>query len=125
MHTNINQLKDHLPISVTMHKLPSRTLMPQAIGHLQPSAATSLGLPPGLSVSPGSGDNAMSALGAGVVEPGQLVVSLGTSGTVFGVAPQPILDPSGAICPFCDATGAGLPLLCTLNCTVPPQEVCA
>lgn len=51
------------------------------------------------------------------------MVSLGTSGTIFGKAATPIIDPSGAVCPFCDATGAWLPLMCTLNCTRPAEEV--
>jgi xylulokinase len=51
-------------------------------------------------------------------------VSLGTSATLFGVAGQPVIDPTCAVCPFCDATGAWLPLICTLNCTVPAEEVC-
>jgi xylulokinase len=54
---------------------------------------------------------------------GDVVVSLGTSGTLFGKSDTPILDPSGIICPFCDATGGWLPLLCTLNCTRVPEEV--
>ena len=33
-----------------------------------------------------------------------------------------MLDPSGAICPFCDAAGAWLPLLCTINCTGVTEE---
>jgi xylulokinase len=52
-------------------------------------------------------------------------VSLGTSATLFGVAGQPVIDPTCAVCPFCDATGAWLPLICTLNCTVPAEEVAA
>jgi hypothetical protein len=55
--------------------------------------------------------------------PGQIVVSLGTSATLFGIAGQPVIDPTCAVCPFCDATGAWLPLICTLNCTVPAEEV--
>jgi hypothetical protein len=58
-----------------------------------------------------------------VVVPGPMVVSLGTSGTLFCKAEAPVHDSSGAVCPFCDATGGGLPLLCTLNCTLPLQEV--
>lgn len=59
----------------------------------------------------------MAALGAGAVAQGRLVVSLGTSGTLFGYSPVPLLDPTGAIAPFCDCTGAFLPLVCTQNCT--------
>jgi len=65
----------------------------------------------------------MSALGAGVTRDGQLVVSLGTSGTLFGVSDIPIVDAGGTIAPFCDATGAWLPLVCTLNCTRVAEEV--
>lgn len=36
-----------------------------------------------------------------------------------------MIDSTCAVCPFCDATGAWLPLICTLNCTVPAEEVCA
>ncbi|GFR47148.1 hypothetical protein Agub_g8839, partial [Astrephomene gubernaculifera] len=94
-----------------------------AIGTLLPEVATQLGLPAGIPVAPGSGDNAMSALGAGAAGDGATVMSLGTSGTIFAKSPSPILDPSGVICPFCDATGAYLPLLCTLNCTRVLEEV--
>ena len=94
----------------------------QAIGELTPAAADALGLPPGLLVAPGSGDNQMSALGAGAVAEGAFVASLGTSGTLFGASGAPVVDPSGGIAPFCDATGQWLPLLCTMNCTLVPGE---
>ncbi len=44
-----------------------------------------------------------------------MVVSLGTSGTVFARAERPSADATGAIAGFADATGAFLPLVCTLN----------
>ena len=44
-----------------------------------------------------------------------MLVSIGTSGTVFAVAEQPSADPSGAVAGFADATGRFLPLVCTLN----------
>jgi xylulokinase len=44
-----------------------------------------------------------------------VVVSIGTSGTVFAVADTPAADPSGAVAGFADATGRFLPLVCTLN----------
>lgn len=89
-----------------------------------PAVAADLGLGPGVvMVAPGSGDNACSALGAGAVRDGQVIVSLGTSGTLFAKSSAPILDPSGGIAPFCDATGAWLPLVCTLNCTRVLEEV--
>lgn len=45
------------------------------------------------------------------------------AGTLFGPSAKPVLDPSGTICPFADAAGAWLPLLCTLNCTGVTEEV--
>ncbi len=52
-----------------------------------------------------------------------LVCSLGTSGTLFGVSNTPVIDPSGTVAPFCDCTGRWLPLLCTQNCTLVPEEI--
>ncbi|MEV0048968.1 xylulokinase [Saccharopolyspora shandongensis] len=65
-------------------------------------------------VSAGTGDNMGAALGLDV-RPGDVVVSLGTSGTVFARAERPSADPSGQIAGFADATGGFLPLVCTLN----------
>lgn len=50
-----------------------------------------------------------------MLEPGDLVVSLGTSGTAFASAAAPTADPSGAVAGFADAVGGYLPLVCTLN----------
>ncbi|WP_433249179.1 xylulokinase [Streptosporangium sp. CA-135522] len=65
-------------------------------------------------LAPGTGDNMAAALGVGA-EPGDVVVSIGTSGTAFAVAAGPSADPSGAVAGFADATGRFLPLVCTLN----------
>jgi len=65
---------------------------------------------------PGTGDNMAAALGVGL-EPGDVAISLGTSGTVYAVAAEPIADPTGAVAGFADATGRYLPLVCTLNAT--------
>ena len=92
-------------------------------GTLLPEVAQKFGLPVGLPVAVGSGDNMMSALGAGASRDGVLVASLGTSGTLFGRAAQPIVDPDGQIAPFRDATGGGLPLYCIQNCTTVTEEV--
>ena len=94
-----------------------------ALGGLREEWAKEWGLRAGVPISPGSGDNMMSALGAGAVRPGVSVMSLGTSGTMFAQAEQAIIDPAGEIAPFCDATGHWLPLLCTLNCTTVTEEV--
>ena len=62
----------------------------------------------------GAGDNAGAALGIGAVV-GDLVISLGTSGTAFAVSSSPSHDQSGEVAGFADATGNFLPLACTLN----------
>ena len=68
----------------------------------------------GMVVAAGTGDNMGAALGLGL-EPGDVVVSLGTSGTVFGVHTAPSTDETGVVAGFADATGHFLPLVCTLN----------
>ena len=67
-----------------------------------------------LLVAAGAGDNAAAALGLGA-RPGDVVVSIGTSGTVFACCDAPTADPSGAVAGFADATGRHLPLVCMLN----------
>jgi xylulokinase len=49
------------------------------------------------------------------LQPGDVVVSLGTSGTVFAISDRPTADSSGVVAGFADATGRFLPLVCTLN----------
>ena len=64
----------------------------------------------------GTGDNMAAALGVAMA-PGDVTISLGTSGTVYAVAEQPTADVTGAVAGFADATGRYLPLVCTLNAT--------
>jgi len=76
--------------------------------------AASAGLAAGAKLSAGTGDNMGAALGLGL-NVGDVVVSLGTSGTAFGVSATPTADPTGVVAGFADATGNFLPLVCTLN----------
>ncbi|MGV0838460.1 FGGY-family carbohydrate kinase [Mycolicibacterium thermoresistibile] len=62
----------------------------------------------------GLGDNAAAALGL-AAEPGDVVVSVGTSGVVSAVAVDPVRDDTGFVAGFADGTGRHLPLVCTLN----------
>ena len=84
--------------------------LPEVLGPLDSKLKT----PSGALIGAGAGDNAAAALGvnAGL---GDVVVSIGTSGTVFAVADRPVADPSGLVANFADATGYFLPLACTLN----------
>ena len=86
-------------------------------GQVTPEAAGELA--PGLSgalVAPGTGDNMAAALGLGL-RAGEVVFSLGTSGTVYTVSEHPVADATGKVGSFADATGRHLPLVCTLNAT--------
>lgn len=65
-------------------------------------------------VAPGAGDNAGAALGVGA-RVGDVVVSIGTSGTVFAISEQPVRDASGTVAGFADADGHFLPIVVTLN----------
>jgi xylulokinase len=77
-------------------------------------AGVALDASAGVLLGAGAGDNAAAALGVGA-RAGDIVISVGTSGTVFGEAGQPTADPTGIIAGFADATGRFLPLVCTLN----------
>ncbi len=89
--------------------------LPQVLGPHDPAGTTSLpGLSSGALLGPGTGDNMAAALGVGA-RPGDVIVSIGTSGVVSAVAEVPAVDPSGSVAGFADATGRYLPLVCTLN----------
>jgi xylulokinase len=74
----------------------------------------SAAFPAKLIVGVGAGDNAGAALGLGATT-GDVVVSIGTSGTVFAVTDTPARDQSGTVAGFADAAGGYLPLVATLN----------
>jgi xylulokinase len=71
-------------------------------------------LPNGAPLGPGAGDNAAAALGTGAL-PGDVIVSIGTSGTVFVSSDAAPVDPSGTVAGFADTTGRFLPIVVTLN----------
>jgi xylulokinase len=94
-----------------------RVLNPtEAAGVITPDAAAVLGLPADVVVGPGTGDNMGAALGLGL-RPGDVAISLGTSGTAFAVSSSATHDASGAVAGFASASGDFLPLVCTLNAT--------
>jgi sugar (pentulose or hexulose) kinase len=65
----------------------------------------------------------MSAIGSGATRTGVVVVSLGTSGTIFTRTERNVVDANGCIAPFCSSDGAWLPLLCVMNLTGVTEEV--
>ena len=88
-------------------------VLPEVLG---PTEAAGEWAETGAVVGPGTGDNMAAALGLGL-RPGDLALSLGTSGTAFTVSDQPSADRTGTVAGFADATGRFLPLVCTLNAT--------
>lgn len=117
-----NQHRRDLLALAVGEEAAERLILPQVfgpndrVGILSPEPAAALGLPTGIPIAPGTGDNMAAALGVGAA-PGELVISLGTSGTAFAVSPDPTADTSGEVEGFADATGRFLPLACMLNCT--------
>ena len=85
-------------------------VLPTIIAPDKFGGTTSSGIP----IAAGAGDNAGAALGL-QAQPGDVVISLGTSGTAFAVSDSPTHDSTGAVAGFADATGRFLPLVCTLN----------
>lgn len=72
-------------------------------GKVSPHAAESTGLAAGTPVVAGAGDQAASAVGNGIVEPGLVSCTVGTSGVVFAHTTSPAYDPAGRVHTFCHA----------------------
>lgn len=70
--------------------------------------------PSGCMLSPGGGDNATASFGLSMV-PGDVSVSLGTSGVAAAISEKEAYDRTGAINGFADLTGRFVPLACTIN----------
>lgn len=89
-----NLSRDHMPALVEGS---------DASGGLRPETASKLGLPSGIPVAGGAGDNAASAIGVGVVRKGEAFVSLGTSGVLFAASEGYAASPETALHTFCHA----------------------
>ncbi len=76
---------------------------PQNTGGLREEVAVELGLPAGIPVAAGGGDNAAAAVGTGIVAPGLVSSSVGTSGVLFAHTQGFNPDPSGRLHAFCHA----------------------
>jgi xylulokinase len=74
---------------------------PEISGTLSAQAAALLGLPAGIPVVGGGGDQAASAVGTGAVVEGIVSLSLGTSGVVFATMNTPAIEPEGRLHAFC------------------------
>jgi xylulokinase len=106
---------------------------PDISGRVSERAAQATGLAPGTPVVGGGGDQASSAVGNGIVEPGVVSCTLGTSGVVFAHTEKPAYDPEGRVHTFCHAVpgawhvmgvtqGAGLSLQWFRNQLAPGED---
>ena len=87
----------------------------EVVGTLLPDAAKELGLPPGVKVVAGAGDNAAAAVGTGTVGSGGCNISLGTSGTIFISSDSFGVDPHNALHAFAHADGGYHLMGCMLS----------
>jgi len=83
--------------------LPTLWESPEVCGRISPHGAAATGLRVGTPVVAGAGDQAAGAVGMGIVSPGAVSATIGTSGVVFAATETPALDPHGRIHTFCHA----------------------
>jgi xylulokinase len=100
------------------------TIVPSAsvIGRLSRYWVERYGVPPAKVVA-WTGDNPSSLVGVGLVTPGRIAISLGTSDTLFGLLEAPKVDPSGASHVFGAATGGYMALVCFKNGSLARERV--
>ena len=90
-------------LDVDINKLAKVYESPDVTGYITEEASILTGLPTGIPVAGGAGDNAASAIGTGVYEEGSAFTTIGTSGVVFAPTSTPKIDPNGRIHTFCAA----------------------
>jgi xylulokinase len=83
--------------------LPSLHESPDVCAKISAAGADATGLAAGTPVVAGAGDQAAGATGMGIVQPGSVSATIGTSGVVFAATDRPALDPQGRLHTFCHA----------------------
>ncbi|MBE6617515.1 MAG: xylulokinase [Ruminococcaceae bacterium] len=100
---------------VTEEQMPALYESSDVVGEILPKVAAELGLPNGIKVVGGAGDNAAAAVGTGIVGEGGCNISLGTSGTVFISSEKFGVDPNNALHAFAHADGGYHLMGCMLS----------
>jgi xylulokinase len=86
------------------HKwLPKLYESQEICAHISESAASITGLSVGTPVVAGAGDQGAGAVGMGILQPGSVSATIGTSGVVFAATAAPTKDPKGRLHTFCHA----------------------
>src|ERR1043166_433331 len=83
--------------------LPEVSESPQISSRVSVEGSAATGLRVGTPVVAGAGDQAAGAVGMGIVKPGMVSATIGTSGVVFAATAKPLLDPLGRVHTFCHA----------------------
>jgi xylulokinase len=92
---------DEMEIDATL--MPRAYESPDITGQVSRAGADATGLKPGTPVVAGGGDQSAGAVGMGIVRPGGVSATIGTSGVVFAATDRPALDPGGRVHTFCHA----------------------
>jgi xylulokinase len=90
-------------LDLDLSLLPQSYESPAVTGRISADGAAATGLREGTPVVAGGGDQAAGAVGMGIVEPGLVSATIGTSGVVFAATDRPALDPKGRLHTFCHA----------------------
>ncbi len=83
--------------------LPKLYESAEICAHISPKGAAATGLRAGLPVAAGAGDQGAGAVGMGILAPGSVSATIGTSGVVFAATSEPVKDPRGRLHTFCHA----------------------
>ena len=88
---------------IEMSWLPKLYESPEICAHISEEAAGLTGLKAGTPVAAGAGDQGAGAVGMGILQPGSVSATIGTSGVVFAATAEPTKDPKGRLHTFCHA----------------------
>jgi len=88
---------------IPMSWLPQLFEGPEICARISPEGAAATGLQPGTPVAAGAGDQGAGAVGMGILAPGSVSATIGTSGVVFAATAEPTFDPKGRLHTFCHA----------------------
>src|SRR5262249_44205872 len=104
-------------------KLPELRDSATVVGPLSSFWVKRYGFPASAKVVTWTGDNPSSLIGVGLVAPGRIAISLGTSDTLFGFMPKPLVDPNGNGHVFGSPTGDFMSLICFKNGSLARERI--
>jgi xylulokinase len=104
-------------------KLPPIVPSDTVLGPISPYFVAKYGFAPTAQVLAWSGDNPNSLVGVGLICPGRVCISLGTSDTYFGAMPEPNVDPAGEGHVFGSPAGGYMSLICFKNGSLAREAV--